>query len=64
MDANPWFYVAWVGGVCLCIVIILVTINIVVAVLRNIRKPAPPPPPILPPRSADNFTPWDGNGRG
>lgn len=68
MEANPWFYVAWVGGVCLCIIILVVTLNIIVAVLRNIRKPPPPPPPIFPPpvqgpqRDID-YSKWDGNGR-
>lgn len=60
---NIWTWVAWVGGVCLCIVIILVTINIVVVVLRNIRRPAPPPPSIYPPGIPPNFSEWDGNGR-
>jgi hypothetical protein len=66
MNASPWFYVAWVGGVCLCIIILMVTVNIVVAVLRNIRKPPPPPAPPTPGAmpSYHNVAPWDGNGRG
>jgi hypothetical protein len=57
---NVWTIVAWVGGICLCIVIVLVTINIIVFVLRNIRRPGPPMPPYQAP---GEFTPWDGNGR-
>jgi hypothetical protein len=60
---SVWTLVAWVGGICLCIVIVFVTINIIVVVLRGIRKPSPPMPPYnLPP--ASEFKRWDGNGRG
>jgi hypothetical protein len=68
MNTDVWFYVSWVGGVCLCVIIVAVTLNVLVAVGRNIRKPPPPPPPIIPPpalgppRSSSDF--WDVNGRG
>jgi hypothetical protein len=74
---NVWTIVAWVGGICLCLVIVLVTINILVVVLRNVRRPAPPMPPYQPPQGwpgwpGDTDAPaksirdvkrdWDGNG--
>jgi hypothetical protein len=62
--SDPWVIVGWIGAVCTAVVIIMLTISVVAALLRNLRKPPVPPPPMFPPRAPDNFTPWDGSGRG
>lgn len=64
MSDNVWYLVGWVGGICLCIVIILVTVNIAVMVARNVARPKQPPLPMYPPRDTFGPKPWDGNGRG
>lgn len=67
---NVWVVVGWVGGICLCILFVLATINVAIVVARNVSRPKPPVPPPLPPaamyppRETYSPKPWDGSGRG